>query len=281
MPVAIVTGGPGTIGARICEHLAREGYDVAIGYRQDHEGARAVADDVEDRSQQATTLAGDVTDAMVRRRIVQRTVDELGGLDLLVNNAGMRETEPFLEVPAGELERTLRLDVAAGFHLAQRAAEPMLDGDGGAIVNVAAAAGLRADPARAAFSIAKAGVLALTRSAAVELAPEVTVNAVAPGVVASADDTDRAPGEQTTVEEQTPAGRWTSAAEVADAVTYLAQAPATLTGEVLTLDGGLASQLYPAGDETDRAGDEELGPGIEQRIEGPPEEAVERHERDR
>lgn len=273
--VALVTGGSRGIGARVCRRLAHEGFDVAVGYAQSRDAAEQVAERVEGAGAHAVTLAGDVGDAMVRKRLVQRTVDELDGLDVLVNAAGVREPEPFLEVPPGELDKALRVDVAASFHLCQLAGERMREAGGGSIVNVAAAAGLAADPEQAVFSVSKAAVVSLTRTAAVALAPDVNVNAVAPGFVPTDTGTEIGPGARQAVEQQTPAGRWTSKAEVADAVTYLAQAPNTITGETVRLDGGLSSQLYAVTDDEDDDGGEDLDlPGIRQRIEGPPEEVL-------
>lgn len=270
---ALVTGGSRGIGARICQRLAHEGFDVALGYEQSETKASQVAEGVEGTGSRALVLPGDVGDPLVREQLVERTVRELDGIDVLVNNAGVRDASAFLDVAPGSLERSLHVDVAATFHLTQLAGERMVEQGGGSIVNVAAAAGIEADPLQATLSIAKAGVLALTRTAAIALAPDVNVNAVAPGFVPTKASRHLDGEAREAIEEQTPAGRWTSKAEVADAVTYLTQAPNTVTGEVLRLDGGLSSQLYALASDVDH--DEDLGdlelPGIEQTVEGPPD----------
>jgi 3-oxoacyl-[acyl-carrier protein] reductase len=268
--VALVTGGSGRIGSSVCRRLAEEGFDVAVGYLQAEDEAREVAQAVEAIGSDSLMLPGDVTDRMVRRRLVQRTVDELGGLDVLVDAAGAPDAAPFGDVAPGELDRALGLDVGAVFHLVQLAGEHMQETGGGSIVNVAAAAGLQADPERATFSIAKAGTLAVTRSAAVALSPDVTVNAVAPGRVLGEDEREQVA--EVLDEDATGAGSWTSPGEVAEAIVHLASAPSSMTGSVLRLDGGDSSQLHAEAPGVGPDDEEDLGlPGIEQRIDKPPE----------
>jgi glucose 1-dehydrogenase len=193
-------------------------------------------------SGRALWVTGDLSDAGVPERLVAETVDGLGRLDALVNNAGITVAKPALELTAGDFDRIFDIDVRAAFLLSQSAARAM--GDGGAIVNITSIHETVPRPGFALYASAKAALGMLTRSLALELAPAIRVNAVAPGAIATERNE-----EAWELAPEIPLGRPGEPAEVASVVAFLLSDDARyVTGTSLLVDGGAAQQvLRPAG----------------------------------
>ena len=233
---AIVTGGASGIGAATCRRFVEEGAGVVV-LDLDEDGARAVAGPLG-----ADVVVADVADAGAMASAVDRAVTALGGLTCLVNNAGTGNVMPLADYPDTEWDRLLDVNLRGTFH-GLRAALPLLrdGGGGGSIVNLASVSGLRPTRGEAPYSAAKAAVVSLTRSAALEYAPEVRVNAVAPGFIdtpltafAVADPVSADP-----IRAGTPLGRIGTAEEVADVIVFLGSPLARyVTGETVVVDGG-------------------------------------------
>jgi NAD(P)-dependent dehydrogenase (short-subunit alcohol dehydrogenase family) len=228
--VALVTGGTKGIGAAIAARLTDAGANVVVCGRTapeapDHEFHPC---DVRDPDQVAALVAA--------------IVAEHGRLDIAVNNAGGSPNADAADASPRFSEAIIRLNLLAPLHVAQ-AANRVMQGqaDGGAIVNVASVSALRPSPGTAAYGAAKAGLLNLTQSLAVEWAPKVRVNAVSAGLVATADSLDHYGGEAglARVAATVPVGRFGAPAEIADAVVFLASPLAGYaTGANLVLHGG-------------------------------------------
>ena len=233
---AIVTGGASGIGAATVRRFVDEGAAVAV-LDVDADGARAVAEPLG-----AIVVEADVADAAAMATSVPRAAEALGGLTCLVNNAGVGNVMPLADYPDGEWDRLLDVNLRGTVH-GLRAALPLLREAGAAanVVNVASVSGLRPTRGEAPYSAAKAAVVSLTRSAALEWAPDVRVNAVAPGFIdtpltnfAVADPTYAGP-----IAAGTPLGRIGTADEVADVIVFLASPLARyVTGETVVVDGG-------------------------------------------
>lgn len=233
--VALVTGGASGIGAEVCRAFASRGARVAVLDR-DADGAATVADEVD-----GLALTADVADAAAVDVAVTRTVDELGGLTDLVANAGVGRAKGFCDYTDREWALIVGVNLTGTFNCMRAALPVMLAAGGGSIVNVASLTGVRPTMGEAPYSAAKAGVIALTASGALEAAPTVRVNCVAPGMIdtpLTAMVTDN-PQWRAGAEAGTPLGRIGAAREVADVVLFLASGAASyVTGQTIVVDGG-------------------------------------------
>jgi NAD(P)-dependent dehydrogenase (short-subunit alcohol dehydrogenase family) len=238
---ALVTGSTRGIGRAIAEALALAGARVAVNSR-DGGAAREVAAAL---GEGAVGIGADLVEPEGPSRLVAAALEALGGLDVLVNNAGTAMPADSLELSRSDWCRTLELDLGAVFFCSREAARHMLARGSGSIVSISSIQAFTPLARRAAYAAAKAGVVGLTRSLAAEWAPTVRVNAVAPGYVATpmVEELVRAgsvdPG---AVAARTPMRRMARPEEVAAAVVFLASdAAGYVTGETLMVDGGWTS----------------------------------------
>lgn len=233
--VALVTGGGRRLGLAMAGALAGRGATLAIHYHSSSEGATALRDEIAASGGRAACFAADLTDAEAAAELPRRVVRELGGLDVLVNSAAIMDRRSFEATTPAEWDATLDLNLRSVFFCTQGAA-PALRAARGKVVNLADLSGLEPWPGFAAHSISKAGVIMLTRVLARVLAPEVTVNAIAPGavLVPEAYDAD----ERERLARAAPLRRLGSPADVTEALLYLLERADFVTGEVLAVDGG-------------------------------------------
>lgn len=244
--VAVVTGGASGNGRAIARRFAEHGADVVVADVREtpRQGGTPTHALVEEAGRTAVHVDCDVTDRAALADAVE-AAEEFGGVDIMVNNAGVFRQESFLDVTEEAFDRLMAVNLKGTFFGAQVAAERMLAGDGGAIVNLSSLAGLRGSAGFATYATSKGAVRLLTYALADELGPDVRVNAIHPGFIDTAMTTEDVPlvageiGEA--ILERIPAGRFGQPADVADAALYLASDLASyVTGESLVLDGGVA-----------------------------------------
>lgn len=242
-PVAIVTASDSGIGQESAKELAENGFDVGITYHEDEAGARETLKVVEGMGRRGEVRRLDLTELPGAADVIDELVDSLGGVDVLVNNAGQGDTTgSFLELPYEEWNRILSINLSGAFLCSQRAARRMVEaGNGGRIVNITSVHEHIPRIGAAAYCSSKSGLGLLTKVMAMELASYgVTVNAIAPGEISTpmtgAEDTD-----PTTVERPNlPLGRPGHAREIAHFVAFLASGKASYaTGSSFVVDGGL------------------------------------------
>jgi 3-oxoacyl-[acyl-carrier protein] reductase len=237
---ALVTGASRGIGAATARALARDGWPVGVNYRTDREGAEHVVAEIERSGGRALALEADVTDPAAPDRLFASVESHFGTKVLaLVNNAGVNRDELTPSLRDEDWSTVIDTDLSAAFRLMRRALGTMLRARTGRIVNISSVAGLRASPGQSNYAAAKAGLIALTRTSAVEVARRgVTINAVAPGFI----ETEMTEGVPEQLLAAVPARRLGSPEEVAACVRFLASDDASyVTGAVLTVDGGLAA----------------------------------------
>jgi pteridine reductase len=235
--VALVTGASRRIGAAIVRGLHAAGYRVLLHYHRSEDEARQLAEELNaERPGSVVTQQADLDDTAALSGLVNQAIDVWGRLDALVNNASTFYPTPLGTVNESQWDALLGSNLKAPFFLCQAAA-PQLARRQGAIVNLVDVYAERPLKGYPAYSIAKAGLAALTRSLAVELAPDVRVNGVAPGAILWPEQTD---GGQTQADilARIPLARAGSPADIAGAVRFLLEGAPYVTGQIIAVDGG-------------------------------------------
>lgn len=244
--VALVTGGGSGIGAASCYAFAREGARVAVANRTLAK-AQAVARQIEADGGRAIAIEADVSQSIDVARVIERTLAELGAPSILFNNAGISPAGSVTDISEAEWDECLNIDLKSVFLTSRLAIPLMIEAGGGVILNTAGTFGLRAASKKAAYSVAKAGVINLTRSIALDYAQDnIRSNAICPGYVDTPlnegfPDADR----DAFLEQHQPLRGLISAEDVAEMAVYLASdAAKMITGQVFVLDGGQQAGLF-------------------------------------
>ena len=240
--VALVTGASRGIGRAIAVALARGGASVALNYAGNEAAAQEALKLVEAAgAPRARLLRFDVADPAACGKAVDEVVAELGGLNILVNNAGIAIDQLLMRLKDEDWKRQLDVNLTGAFNLVRAASRPMMKARGGAIVNLSSVVGEMGNAGQVAYAATKAGLIGLTKSVARELASRnIRCNAVTPGFV-DTDMTSALPeAARTRMLESIPLARLGSAEDVANAVCFLASDQAAyVTGEVLKVNGGM------------------------------------------
>ena len=240
--VALVTGGNGGLGQRICHALAREGVHVAVMYAQSRDQAEQVARDLASRYQiNAAAFACDITDPAAVATLIEDVTKRFGRLDILINDAAYNKAIPFTDLDGlteTEWDKILAVNLTGPMRLTKAVAPVMKAQGQGRIVNIASVAGLHPTGSSIAYAVSKAGLIHLTRCMAVALAPETLVNCVAPGLIEGTRATANLRPEMI---ERSAAGSLLKRAadkdDCADMVVTMCRTE-TMTGQTIVIDAG-------------------------------------------
>lgn len=238
---ALVTGASRGIGRAIALALASKGFAVALNYAGSHDAAEAVKKEIEDAGGKAFTVQGDVSKSEDVDRIFKTVKDEFGGLDVLVNNAGINRDALLIRMKESNWDDVIATDLKSDFLTTKAAAAMMMRKRKGSIINISSVVGIMGNIGQANYAAAKAGVIGLTKACAKEMAARnIRVNAVAPGFIETAM-TDGIPEKiREGIIASIPMGRMGQPEDIARAVCFLASDDASyITGQVLVVDGGL------------------------------------------
>ena len=239
--VTLITGGARRIGAAIARTLHAEGMNLVIHYCHSADDARRMADELnEHRSGSVALVEADLERTEDCLRLAQQASDAFGRIDALINNASAFFPTPIGKVSQAQWETLLGVNLKAPFFLSQACAEALTSTQG-AIINLTDIYADRPLPKHPVYSASKAGLVALTRSLAEELGPDVRVNAIAPGAILWPESGDTQENQEEIIR-RTPLGRLGDPQDIADTVTFLLRDAPFITGQVINVDGGRSAR---------------------------------------
>lgn len=233
--VCLISGASRTLGAEIARRMAACGARVVVNYHRSQEAAESLCSELTKQGATALPIQADVSRPETVERLVDETVAQLGPIDILVNNVGPYIDTPFLELSVAEFDRILAGNIRATFLLSQAVGRLMKAREQGQIINIAATDSFHRS--HSIYGLAKNGVIYLTEALALELAPKVRINAIAPDLIA--DNEDMSPELESQAIAGTPLKRLVTRAEVAEMVCLLCtRAFESVTGQTIVMDGG-------------------------------------------
>jgi NAD(P)-dependent dehydrogenase (short-subunit alcohol dehydrogenase family) len=247
---ALVTGAGTGIGREVAIEFARQGADVVVHYSHEPGGAESAIKEIQALGRRAKMFKADFNDASAASALADFTLDYLGGIDSLINNAGISFNSPFHKITADDLDVLLRVNLRSPFLLTQKLTEPMLQQGSGSVCSLASIHGLQGAPEHSAYAATKGAIVAYTRALAVELGHRgVRVNAIAPGWISVEGHAAAIPGfdpvqAAADAREKVPMGRHGLPIDVAKIAAFLCSNDATfITGQTIVVDGGTTSLM--------------------------------------
>ena len=239
--VALVTGSSRGIGAVIARRMAQAGAKVALNYNASLNAAIEVKESISSSGGDAMLIAGDISDESQASQTIKAVVSEFGRIDILVNNAGINRDRLLLRMSSSDFDEVLQVNLRGAFLCTKYVMPHLIRQHYGRVINMSSVVGLTGNPGQANYAAAKAGLIGFTKAVAREVASRnVTVNAVAPGYIATGMVEGLNEDQRNQILERIPMGRFGTSEDVAETIMFLSSKGAGyLTGQVLTIDGGL------------------------------------------
>ena len=239
--VALITGSSRGIGAVIARRFAEAGAGVALNYNASVVAATEVMERITSVGGDAMLIAGDVSDEVSAQGTIRAVIERFGRIDILVNNAGIHRDRLLLRMTPADFDEVLQVNLRGAFLCTKYAMPHLIRQHYGRVVNMSSVVGLSGNPGQSNYAAAKAGLIGFTKAVAREVASRnVTVNAVAPGYIATGMVEDLSEDQRRQILERIPMGRFGTSDDVAETILFLSSRGAGyLTGQVLTVDGGL------------------------------------------
>ncbi len=238
--VALVTGGSRGIGRAISLALAANGSKVAVNYNRSESKANMVVSEIESSGGTSCAIKADVQYEQQAEQLIQQVVNIYGGIDILVNNAGIDLYKPAIETTAEDFDRVIDINLKGSFFVGREAIRQMLSqGRGGRVINITSDFGYMGREGFSVYCASKAGVIGLTRAWAVEFAPDILVNAIAPGPVETDMAAELTAEQYAANANEVPLKRFADPAEIASVAVFLASTGSSyLTGQTIGANGG-------------------------------------------
>ena len=239
--VALVTGSSRGIGAVIARRMAEAGAKIALNYNASLDAAIAVKDAIASGGGDAMLIAGDVSDESQAQLAIKAVVEHYGHVDILINNAGIHRDRLLMRMSSADFDEVLQVNLRGAFLCTKYVMPHLIRQHYGRVINMSSVVGLSGNPGQANYAAAKAGLIGFTKAVARKVASRnVTVNAVAPGYIATGMVEGLTEKQRKQILERIPMGRFGTSEDVAETILFLSSKGAGyLTGQVLTIDGGL------------------------------------------
>ena len=243
LPGAVVTGSSRGIGAATARHLARLGYGVCVNYVANEDRASAVAEEIAAAGGRAIVVRADVGDRGQIRRLIDETASAFGGIRIVVNNAGFSQHKTIDELTAEDWSRAIAVNLSAAMFTVQAARTYLEKEPWARVVNVCSLRAMIGSDHGSHYAAAKSGLIGLTKSLALELAPTITVNAVSPGYTRTDMNAEALATREAEIAARIPARRIAEPEEIAAVIAFLASEEAGyVTGQTINANGGLFMQ---------------------------------------
>lgn len=239
---ALITGGSRGIGKEIGLHLADKGMNIVFSYVSNDEAAKKTVEEIEAKGVKALSVKADVGSFEESANLINKAIEEMGSIDVLVNNAGIVKDNLILRMKEEEFDDVIRINLKGVFNCIKHVSKIMMKQKQGKIINISSIIGLMGNIGQINYAAAKAGILGITKSAAKELALRgITVNAVAPGFIETEMTNTLSDKHKEVILKAIPLGRIGSSRDVANVVGFLASDEASyITGQIICIDGGMA-----------------------------------------
>lgn len=236
----VITGASRGIGSECARLFARSGYNVVINYNNSEERATALCQELCSNGFSAVAIKADVSDSAQASALIDNTVKLFGGIDVLVNNAGIGEQRLITDVTDEIWDKMLGVNLSGVFYCTRQALPHMINKKSGRIINISSIWGICGASCEVHYSAAKAGVIGFTKALAKEVGPSgITVNCVAPGVIETEMNKALSKDDLDALREETPVGRLGTTADIAKAVLFLSEDSGSfITGQVISPNGG-------------------------------------------